>query len=128
MDGDMIHAVKSGQTLWQIAISYEVKIDDIRRLNILPDNNIYPGDKLLIKKVAIPTPAPPLETPTLELTVAIGSSPTIIPTLNLTTAPTLQIPASQNNNMTIAIIIIALAILGGGVFTWLGSSKSDGLS
>lgn len=49
-DGDVIHEVKAGQTLWQLAISYETKIDEIKRLNNLFDNEIYPGTKLLIKK------------------------------------------------------------------------------
>jgi len=49
-NGDVIHEVQSGQTLWQIAISYSVTIDDIKRLNNMFDNNIYPGNKLLIRK------------------------------------------------------------------------------
>ncbi|HEX6269602.1 MAG TPA: LysM peptidoglycan-binding domain-containing protein [Anaerolineales bacterium] len=46
----MIHEVKFGQTLWQIAISYDARIDEIKSLNNLFDNNLYPGKKLLIKR------------------------------------------------------------------------------
>ena len=49
-NGDVIHEVQFGQTLWQLAIAYNVKIDEIKSLNNLFDNNIYPGNKLLIKR------------------------------------------------------------------------------
>ena len=35
-DGSIVHVVASGETLWQIAISYVVKVNDIRALNWLP--------------------------------------------------------------------------------------------
>jgi uncharacterized protein YkwD len=128
-DGDVIHEVKAGQTLWQIAISYETKIDELQRLNNLFDNNIYPGNKLLIKKDVIGTPTIPAETPTL----AVTSSPTSLPTSKATIiAPTLTFTpgdgmtsASRNNTMGIAMGIIALALLGGGVVAWLGNSKNN---
>jgi uncharacterized protein YkwD len=125
-DGEVIHEVKAGETLWQIAISYQIKIDELKRLNNLLDNNIYPGTKLLIKKdVAAPTL--PAETPTLEAT----SSPTrmqlstltiIPPTLTFTPVREMS-PASQTNIMRIVMSIIVLALLGGGVVAWLGNSK-----
>jgi LysM repeat protein len=80
-DGDVIHEVQSGQTLWQLAISYGVKIDDIKQLNNLFDNNIFPGDKLLIKKDAAPTATPPTQSATPELTTTSIPSATSIPTL-----------------------------------------------
>jgi LysM repeat protein len=129
--GDVIHEVQSGQTLWQIAISYEVKIDDIKRLNNLFDNSIYPGNKLLIKKDADVTAFPPTESATPELTATPISLVTSIPTLIQTMT---QIPLSlvssatpQNNNRVLisVIAIIALALLGGALFTWLGSSRDD---
>ncbi len=62
--GEIIHEVQAGQSLWQIAISYGVKIDQIRTLNQLPTAYlINPGDTLLIKTVETPTPEPPSATP-----------------------------------------------------------------
>lgn len=130
-NGDVIHEVKSGQSLWQIAIAYEVKIDDIKRLNNLLDNNIYPGNKLLIKKdVVLPAPSQ-TETPTSAATV----SPTIVLTSTATTlqatlssTPTIVASTSSTGNtqgMGVVIGIIALAILGGGIFTWLGSRRKE---
>jgi uncharacterized protein YkwD/LysM repeat protein len=126
--GDVIHEVQAGQTLWQIAISYSVKIDDIKRLNNLFDNNIYPGNKLLIKKAATLTSAPPLETATPEATSTIIPSATSVPTLFVVAIQTTVMPIKQNDNTVVlsAIAIIALAILLAGIFTFLGKSSDNG--
>jgi len=127
-DSDVIHEVQSGQTLWQIAIAYKVKIDDIKRLNNLFGNDIYPGDRLLIKKEVPPTSAPPLETVTSEPTSTSTVVPFVIatPTLFVMTTQTTIITTKQNNGTIVmsVIAIIALAILIAGIFTFLG--KSDG--
>ena len=130
-NGDVIHEVKFGQTLWQLAIAYNVKIDEIKSLNNLFDNSIYPGNKLLIKRgVAQPTAAH-TENPTVDLTMTLTNPPistaTIIrPTLASTKIITSAPPsrsANSNTIMGVMIGIIVLALLGGGLFTWLGSSK-----
>jgi uncharacterized protein YkwD len=125
-DGDVIHEVKAGQTLWQIAISYQTKIDELKRLNNLFDNNIYPGTKLLIKKdVAAPTL--PAETPALEATSSPTrmqpSTVTVIPPAGTSTPVREMSSASQTKVMRIVIGIIVFALLGGGVVAWLGNSK-----
>ncbi len=130
-NGDVIHEVKSGQSLWQIAIAYEVKIDDIKRLNNLLDNNIYPGDKLLIKKdVVLPITSLP-ETPTSEATasptLALTSMATALQA-TLTSTPTIAASISLTDNtkgMGMVIGILALAVLGGGIFAWHGSSRKE---
>ena len=130
-DGDVIHEVKPGQSLWQIAIAYEVKIDDIKRLNNLFDNNIYPGNKLLIKTDVVPATASPTEFPIGEPTgtsiqVVVSPTSAFLPTAAQTSNPAeTTSPDSVNikSIMGIAMGIIALALLAGGVFTWLGSKK-----
>jgi uncharacterized protein YkwD/LysM repeat protein len=126
-NGDVIHEVQAGQTLWQIAISYSVKIDDIKRLNNLFDNNIYPGNKLLIKNEITPTSVP-LETVTPEPTSIAIPSATPIPTLFVLATQMTVIPIKQNNNTVVisAIAIIALAILLASIFTFLGKSSDNG--
>lgn len=126
--GNLIHEVRPGQTLWQLAISYEVKIDDIKRLNNLFDNNIYPGNKLLIKTGV----ATPIGSPTVAATQAATSTvaPTLTATPHITSITTDRATDSSalSSNLAgvkIAIAIIALALLGGGIFTWLGSSKKQ---
>ena len=130
-NGDVTHEVKAGQSLWQIAIAYEVKIDDIKRLNNLLDNNIYPGNKLLIKKdVALPTESPteiPTGKATLSPTITATSTPMALQaTLTPATTAVSSTTTSNNNSVVGSVIgIIALALLGGGIFTWLGSRKKE---
>jgi hypothetical protein len=58
-DGDVIHEVKYGQTLWSIAIQYSTTIKQIKQLNNLTSDIIAPGWTLLIQKGAT-QPAPPV--------------------------------------------------------------------
>jgi membrane-bound lytic murein transglycosylase D len=43
------YVVKEGDTLWDIALMYNLKIDDIRRWNNLQGNVIRPNDELLLR-------------------------------------------------------------------------------
>ncbi len=126
-DGDLIHEVKAGQTLCQIAISYNTKIDEIKRLNNLFDNNIYPGTKLLIRQGVILPSAAPTETATIDAIPFTTNLPTLTVTIP---APTLlstllraPLSASTKRIKGSVIGIIAVALLGGGVFAWLGNIK-----
>jgi LysM repeat protein len=129
-EGDVIHEVQVGQSLWQIAIAYEVKIDDIKRLNNLFDNDIYPGSKLLIK-TDVMTPMVPV-VPTASMTEVPTSKPTAIQTNVLvspvptwlstpSTAASVTSPSSAitagttvDNNFIMGVVIgiMVLAILG----------------
>ena len=126
-DGDVIHEVKAGQSLWQIAIAYETKIDEIKRLNNLVDNSLYPGNKLLIRKGAMGSPTVAAATGTMDVPL----NPTGLPTMTATsmvpseTITPIAPPAitSTHSVMGAAIAILALALLGGGIFVRLGASK-----
>jgi LysM repeat protein len=49
-DGRVIHVVQSGQTLWEIAVKYDVSLQDIYQLNGFSEGHVIrPGDELLIK-------------------------------------------------------------------------------
>ncbi len=72
--GAVYHIVQEGQALWQIAIAYKVKINDIKTLNNLSSDVIYPGQKLLIMHAATLTPVPPTSAPTLDLSTFTPSA------------------------------------------------------
>ena len=58
-DGSIVHEVQTGQALWNIAMAYEVSVDDLIVLNDLPANPvIYTGQKILVKVAFTPTPEP----------------------------------------------------------------------
>ncbi|MGB8981707.1 MAG: CAP domain-containing protein [Anaerolineales bacterium] len=130
--GDVIHEVRPGQTLWQIAIAYNVKIDEIKSLNNLSDNSIYPGNKLLIMKALAVATASQTPAPTESATLTSTS----VPTTSVTIPAAASLPArtdpaatvQQNNTaiMKVAIGSIALVLLAGGVFAWLGGSRKEG--
>jgi len=130
-EGDLIHEVRAGQSLWQIAIAYNVKIDEIKSLNNLFDNIIYPGNKLLIKRgVVLPT-ASPAEAATQPVTPTFTSAPTSMaaereptPTSNLVIISS-SVPTNNAAIVRVVIGIMVIAFLGGGIFTWLGSSRKQ---
>ena len=127
-NGDVIHEVKAGQSLWQIAIAYKVKIDEIRRLNGLSGNDIYPGNKLLIKKGVVAAAASPTDASLPAATITSTSLPVLTATYSLPLASTpvaLATSASPNNSMIMKVTmgVIALALLGGGILAWLEGAK-----
>lgn len=82
-DGEIIHEVGNGQSLWDIAIAYDVKIDDIRLLNNMAMDStiINVGQQLLIMRVTV--------SPTLlevEATVTVREASTT-PTATVTPSP-----------------------------------------
>jgi len=95
-DGNTIHLVQYGQTLWAIAIAYGIKIADIVRLNNLEPGNplIYMGQKLLVRRGPTATVSPavtltrvnPTPAPTQRMTATRllepptpAPSPTVLP-------------------------------------------------
>jgi len=54
-DGNISHVVKSGETLYTIAVNYNVTIEQIKLLNQMTTNDIYPGNVLKISLKPTPT-------------------------------------------------------------------------
>ena len=99
-DGSIVHIVKAGETLWSIALSYDVKVEELRWLNGLESdsNEIYVEQRLLIRPGYTETPTGALtDTPKptrVRVTMTATSSPsqtpspTLVPATPLGTPPT----------------------------------------
>lgn len=116
-----MHTVRSGQSLWSIALAYDTHIADIARLNNISLENpvIYSGQKLLL-----PTPIVPWDTPTaaptqadeLPTPTASPLPPTPRPTATATPflpSPTpLPAPARPAASFPFGTVIASIAGLG----------------
>jgi LysM repeat protein len=116
-DGSIIHVVKPGETLWLIAITYGVKINEIAKWNNLSnDPTIYPGQKLIVKEVSI------TQTPIPVVTLTPEATQTHIPSLTSTLVKTIvESPTGENANgengktNVVTSFIIPLAIITGAL-------------
>jgi uncharacterized protein YkwD len=125
--GQVIHEVQSGQSLWQIAITYGVKINDIRTLNQLATAYVInPGDTLLIKTVDTPTPAPPTAVPTvveaLPTAAPAQATNTEPPTETATSTPAVT-PADSTTAGTAVGAIVLVALAAAGLVAWAGRAR-----
>lgn len=96
-DGSIVHVVDVGQSLWTIAVVYEVPLEEILALNGLVKNSvIYPGDEIVIRPAKTP-----ISTQTVIWTVTLegseGTAPAhaaAVTAMRPTRTPTLQIIAT----------------------------------
>jgi uncharacterized protein YkwD len=86
-DGSLVHTVLAGQNLSLIAKAYGVLVPEIKDLNNLTSDNIYVGDKLLIRKASTPGPT---STATATSTATKAATPTLRPTRTSTPSMTPQ--------------------------------------
>lgn len=131
-DGNVIHTVAQGQTLWTIAASYNIALKDLLNLNNMTEKSfIHPGDKLIIRAglpTATPTalpentqpPAADTETPTITpgvSTVAAEALADLIKTA--TAAPTLQTkniaPSAIIPSGTDPVLIVIIGMIAAGL-------------
>jgi uncharacterized protein YkwD len=123
-DGSISHLVQPGETLWSIAIAYKTTIVELKAINRLADDNIYPGDTLMIfLPKATETPAPtatatpfPTATPFIFWTVTSSPEPTATP---IPTSPV----AGGSGTLIVGVIIIA-AFVAAGAMTAAGARKN----
>lgn len=118
-DGDVIHEVMYGQTLWSIAIQYGTTIEQIKRLNNLTDNTVVQGWKLLVHKGATqPAPVTVLPPATEAATYQIPT-PTQVNTMTPTqdtSAISFQMDVFVRQNSTVvAALLISFSVLVAGI-------------
>jgi LysM repeat protein len=123
-DGDVIHKIQYGQSLWSIAIAYHTTIDQIRAWNNLgQDTTIYEGQVLLVQKSATQPPAAtltpqasstPLST-AIERRATSSSTATVLPA---SMSPGENIP-SQSPAIEIRVGLILVLVASGGLIAVL---------
>lgn len=125
-DGDVVHQVRQGQSLWSIAIAYGVKINGIKLLNNLNSNEVYTGQLLLVQKSAT-QPAPSL-TPDLSPTASLTTSP---PASTRTKTPDSIVetaepqPLSGVNPTLVMFLVVITSVLGPVVVIVVRSLRSS---
>lgn len=132
-DGDVIHKVQYGQTLWSLAIAYGTTINSIRTLNNLgEDITIYQGQILLIQKGATqppPATSTPVSSPTFVSTntptaiLAVAGFPTMTIQASATASPPEQTASSSSSSLWVGILVVFITI-GGFMSAWLIRSPS----
>jgi LysM repeat protein/uncharacterized protein YkwD len=128
-DGDVIHEVQYGQTLWTLADMYHVTVEQIKLLNGLTTDTIVPGWKLLIQKAAT-QPAPVTDTPPSRFTPTETPYPTAVPYHSPTPSPTVTVvtvPLGEQikqNRMVVAALLIAFSVLLAGIIGF-GRKKEE---
>lgn len=121
-NGSIIHVVQTGETVWSIALAYQISVDVLIAQNGLSTKSplIYPNQQLLIRPAFTPTvtptitrtPRPPTRTPRPTFTFRPTQSAATI-----TTTPTgnpsrdsFKMPAL--NRQSFAVLLIGISILG----------------
>ncbi len=140
-DGSVVHVVGPGETLWQIALSYGVKIDDIRTLNNLPAGftDIREGERLIIHPAgAITPPATASSTPTIEQSPTsthvptntrtprpptATKAPTLTPTLSPTPTQPPFLSPERKDTKTIAVLLFTGSMIGIVLVLFFGFRK-----
>ena len=113
-DGDVIHEVQYGQTLWSIAIQYSTTIEQIRRFNNLTSDIVVPGWTLLIQKGATPPASATVASSLPPFTQQpITSTPrwTATPALTEWTAEPGQL--IRQNGVAVVAFVISFSVLVG---------------
>lgn len=92
LDGSIVHEVLDGQSLWAIAIAYNIRISDIIQWNnLLPTPQIFVGERLIVQLAPTATISPTITNTSLPPTRTITPSQTPItpqPSATITATPT----------------------------------------
>ena len=114
-DGDVIHEVKYGQTLWSIAIEYGTTIEQIKRLNNLTNDTVIQGWRLLVRKGATqPVSAAPTFIPSPQNGPATSTPAYATATPSSTPSPNEMSMVGQSlveNKLVVVALIISLSVL-----------------
>jgi hypothetical protein len=128
-DGTIYHQVQKDEGLWSIALAYDITIEQLKLLNGLATDEIFIGQKLIIKRPEIKTAtveAEVLTTATFGIPTSTSTKP-VTPTeiITFTAAPVPVAPASRQSGGMVVGVIVMIALLAAGMGSWLGRKKSE---
>jgi uncharacterized protein YkwD/LysM repeat protein len=134
-DGSIIHTVQAGETLWTIAISYDVLIDQILTNSglSLGTTQVFEGQDLIIQAPADPTPTPTITltpepltpTPTVPRpTMTPNPTRSPAPTASPTTPPS-ALHQAFGDGKNVGLGLILVSGLGLILVIYLGFIKKD---
>ena len=123
LDGSIIHEVLDGQSLWSIAIAYNITINDIIVWNnLLPTPVIFVGERLVVQIAPTPTLSPTITNTSIPPTRTVRPTQTPItprPTASITPSPmpTQKPPFSiydmeRSQRVTIGVGIAIICLIG----------------
>ena len=130
-DGNVIHKVQYGQSLWSIAVTYNTTIDQIRAWNNLGESTeIYDGQILLVQMRAT-QPPPPTKTPLATVTPFYAETP-MASSSSTPTDQTVTTNQTRDENTPSHIsmpglwagIILLLALAAGIFGTWATTNRT----
>ncbi len=137
-EGEVIHVVQNGQTLWNIADAYDVSIEDIRLLNIIAMDStvINIGQELLIMRVTVqPTVAEEVITPSpIEVTERPSATATngmteteVISAFVIETATPEIVNEEQvkTQNFNFIYVLVTVILIGLLFFSYFGFIRTE---
>lgn len=124
VNGEIYHIVQKNEALWSIAITYGTTIAELKLLNSLASDEIFEGQKLLIRRAFTETPTPteiPL-TVTLGIPTSTATQP-VSPTATHTPTPLPTAPTSMESGGVVVGGIIVSALLAAALASFLLARK-----
>jgi len=122
-DGTVYHIVQAKEALWNIALAYQISIEQLKSLNSLPSNDIYEGQKLLIQRPKKVTATPEV---VITATFGIPTSTATVPVtpMDTPTSTPLPVPPTSRRTGEIAVgAIVLTALIAAAVGSLLGRQK-----
>jgi LysM repeat protein len=125
-NGEVYHIVQKNEALWSIAIAYETTIAELKLLNSLASDEIFEGQKLLIRRA--PTETPTATEPPITVTLGIPTSTAThpaTPTQTNTPTPVPTAPTSLQSGGTIVGGITLVALIAAALVAFLSRRKGS---
>lgn len=125
-NGEVYHIVRKSEALWSIAIAYGTTIAELKLLNSLASDEIFEGQKLLIRRASTETPTAtqiPI-TVTLGIPTSTATQP-VTPTSTNTPTPLPTAPTSIANGGAVVGGITLAALFAAGIGSFLAARRRN---